>query len=130
MIQRRVASLWLVTLLFCLAFVAACGANSRTRVLRVNLVILNAERDVVLVISKEREKQLYDSCNPPTCAKEEGYARVAAWQKKVDAAIKALDVAYRAIHDAALLNDAKSESEAREAFAKALALVKELKEKP
>ena len=125
LIQRRTARL-VVLLVLCL--VAACGASSRTKALRVNLVALNTARDAVLALSKEREKQIYDSCNPPTCTKEEGHARVDAWQKKVDVAIKILDVGYRAVHDAALLDDAKSESEARAAFVKALDLVKDLKD--
>ena len=40
----------------------ACGASSRTKALRVNLVALNTARDAALAISKEREKQLYDTC--------------------------------------------------------------------
>ena len=129
MLPRHVVRL---VLLLCLALtLEACGASSRTKALRVNLVALNTARDTVLAISKEREKQLYASCNPPTCTKEEGYARVEVWQKKVDVAIKALDLAYRATHDAGLLGDAKSASAAAAAVARALALYQELtKEKP
>jgi hypothetical protein len=108
----------------------ACGASSRTKALRVNLVALNTARDAVLAISKEREKQLYDSCNPPICTKEEGHARVDAWQKKVDAVIKVIDLGYRAQHDAALLDDTKSAAAAAAAAAKALDLYQQLKEKP
>lgn len=104
----------------------ACGASSRTKALRVNLVALNTARDAALAVSKEREHQLYASCDPPTCTKEEGYARVEVWQKKVDVAIKALDLAYRAVHDAGLLGDAKSASDAGAAVARALALYQEL----
>lgn len=125
MIQRRATRL-VIVLLFCLA--AACGASSRTKALRVNLVALNTARDTVLVLSKEREKQIYDACNPPSCTKEEGHARVDAWREKVDVAIKALDVAYRAVHDAGLLGDAKSASDAAVAAANALTIYKELKE--
>jgi hypothetical protein len=113
-----------------LCLVAACGASSRTKALRVNLVALNTARDAVLALSKEREKQIYDSCNPPTCAKEEGHARVDTWRGKVDVAIKTIDVGYRAVHDAALLDDIKSASDAAAAAARALTLYKELKEKP
>ena len=126
MIQR--ARLRLVVLVVLLGLVAACGASSRTKALRVNLVALNTARDATLTISKEREKQIFDGCNPPTCTKEEGHARVDAWRAKVDVAIKALDLAYRAVHDAGLLGDAKSASDAATAAAKALALYKELKE--
>lgn len=125
MIQRRATRL-VIVLLFCL--VAACGASSRTKALRVNLVALNTARDATLVLSKEREKQIYDACNPPSCTKEEGHARVDAWRVKVDIAIKALDVAYRAVHDAGLLDDAKSTSDAVAAAARALTLYNELKE--
>ena len=126
MIQRHVARL--MVLLCFVALCGACGASTRLKVIRVNVVALNTARDMVLTLSKEREKQIYDSCNPPICTKEEGHARVDAWQKKVDVAVKAIDLGYRAQHDAALLDDAKSESEARAAFARALGLVKELKE--
>jgi len=119
----------LVILIF-LALCMGCGASSRLKVLRVNVVALNTARDAVLAISKEREKQLYDSCNPPTCIKEEGYARVEAWQKKVDVIIKVIDVGYRAQHDAALLDDTKSAAAAAAAAAKALDLYNELKERP
>lgn len=125
MIQRRVSRL-VIVILFC--FAAACGASARTKALRVNLVALNTARDATLTISKEREKQIYDGCNPPSCTKEEGHTRVDAWRAKVDVAIKALDLAYRAVHDAGLLGDAKSASDAAIAAAKALAIYKELKE--
>jgi hypothetical protein len=126
MIQRRAAQL--VVLLCFIALCGACGASSRLKVFRVNVIALNTARDAVLALSKEREKQLYDSCNPPTCTKEEGHARVDAWQKKVDAVIHVIDVGYRAQHDAALLDDAKSAAAAAAAAAKALDLYKELKE--
>lgn len=113
-----------------LCFVAACGASSRTKTLRVNLVALNTARDSVLVLSKEREKQLYASCNPPSCSKEEGHTRVDAWRAKIDVAIKAIDVGYNAVHDAALLDDTKSTTAAVAAAAKALDLYKKLKETP
>src|SRR5680860_1570292 len=92
-----------LVVLLCLAL-CACGASSRTKALRVNLVALNTARDAVLALSKEREEQIYDSCNPPTCTKEEGHARVDAWRGKIDVAIKTIDVGYRAVHDAALLD--------------------------
>ena len=113
--------------------IAACGASSRTKALRVNLVALNTARDAVLALSKEREKQIYDSCNPPTCTKEEGHARIDAWRGKVDVAIKTIDVGYRSVHDAALLADTKSVAAAAAAAARALSLyneLKDLKEKP
>ena len=116
----------MVLMMLCL--VAACGASSRTKALRVNLVALNTARDAVLALSKEREKQIYDTCNPPTCTKDEGHARVDAWRKKIDVAIKAIDVGYRTVHDAALLDDIKSVSAAAAAAAKALALYNELKD--
>ena len=120
------------SLLLLLCFVAlcsACGASAaklRVKALRVNLVALNTARDATLAFSKEREQQLYAACNPPTCTKEEGYATVDAFQKKVDVVITALDLAYRAVHDAGLLADAKSASEAGAAAARALTLYEEL----
>ena len=131
-IQRHTARLVMLLALLCL-LVAACGASSRTKALRVNLVALNTARDAVLALSKEREKQLYDSCNPPTCTKEEGHARVDAWRGKVDGAVKTIDVGYRAVHDAALLGDVKSASDAAAAATRALTLyneLKDMKEKP
>ena len=126
MIQRQPGRLVLIVLV--LGLVAACGASSRLKVLRANVVALNTARDAVLAISKEREKQIYDACNPPTCTKEEGHARVEAWQAKVDVAIKAIDLGYRAQHDAALLDDTKSTATAAAAAAKALDLYKQLKD--
>ena len=115
----------------------SCGASARTKALRVNLIALNTSRDAVLAISKEREKQLYDAClaeaarTPPACTKEEGHARVDAWQKKVNEAIAAIDLAYKAVHDAGLLGDAKSATEAAAAAKKALDTYEQLKkEKP
>ena len=128
MIQRRRAAR-LVALICFLGLVAACGASARVKVLRVNLVALNTARDAVLALSKEREKQIYDSCNPPTCTQEEGHARVAAWRGKVDVVIKVIDDGYRAVHGAALLDDAVSASNASTAAAKALAIYEQLKEK-
>ena len=121
MIQRRAGRL--VILLFCFV---ACGASSRTKALRGNLVALNTARDAVLVLSKEREEQIYDGCNPPTCTKEEGHARIDVWRGKIDVVIKALDLAYRATHDAGLLGDVKSASDAAAAAARGLALYEEL----
>ena len=128
MLRQRTLGL---AVLLCLALCAGCGgANSRTKFLRVNLVALNTARDAVLALSKEHEKQIYDRCNPPTCTKEEGHARVDAWRGKVDVVVKSIDLGYRAVHDAALLADAKSASDASAAALRALALYNELKEKP
>ena len=121
-----------VVLLLCLV---SCGASARTKTLRVSLVALNTARDSTLAISREREKQLYDAClaemalAPPKCSKEEGHARVDAWQKTVDVVIKALDIGYRSVHDAALLDDSKSAIDAAAAAKKALDLYNQLKEK-
>ena len=119
----------LVLLLCLVALCGACGAsaaNLRVKALRVNLVALNTARDAVLAFSKEREHQLYAACNAPTCTKEEGHATVDAFQKKVDVVIQAIDLAYRAVHDAGLLGDAKSASAAGAVAARALALYEEL----
>ena len=136
MIPRPAIRSVLVVLVVLLTL-TACGASSRTKALRVNLVALNTARDAALAISKEREKQLYDTCLeevkrvPPTCSQEEGHARVDAWQKKVDEAIAAIDLAYKAVHDAGLLGDAKSAADAAAAAKKALDTYEQLKkEKP
>lgn len=132
MIPRHPVRSVLVVLLVLLGL-TACGASSRTKALRVNLVALNTARDAVLTISKEREQQLYGGClaeakkEPPTCTKEEGHARVDAWQKKVDAAVSAIDLAYKATHDAGLLGDAKSAADAAMAAKKALDTYEQLK---
>ncbi|MBE3111196.1 MAG: hypothetical protein IMZ46_11920 [Acidobacteria bacterium] len=127
----------MLVVLVVLLGLTACGASARTKALRVNLVALNTARDTVLAISKEREKQLYDTClaeikrEPPTCSQEEGHARVGAWQKKVDEAVAAIDLAYKAVHDAGLLGDAKSAADAAAAAKKALDTYEQLKkEKP
>ena len=134
MISKRVAVTGV--LLLCLLWLAACGASARTKGLRVSLVALNTARDSTLAISAEREKQLYDAClaepkrEPPACTKEEGHARVEAWQKKIDAVVKAIDTGYRAVHDAALLDSSKSAIDAAGAAKKALDLYHQLKDKP
>lgn len=134
MIPKRVAVTGV--LLLCLLWLSACGASARTKGLRVSLVALNTARDSTLAISAEREKQLYDTClaetkrEPPTCTKEEGYARVGVWQKTIDTVIKAIDTGYRAVHDAALLDSRKSAIEAAAAAEKALDLYHQLKDKP
>jgi hypothetical protein len=130
MIQRRASRLTVLLAFIGLLVLGACGASSRLKVIRANVVALNAAGDVVLALSKEREKQLYDSCNPPTCTKEEGHARVEAWQKKVNVVMDAINRGYQAQHDAALLDDAKSAAHATAAAAKALDLYKQLKETP
>lgn|SRR5574341_422497 len=133
MIQRRAVPL-VVMLVVVLLGLAACGASSRTKALRGSLVALNTARDSVLALSKEREKQLYDAClieaqrSPPTCTKEAGHARVLVWQKEVDVAIEAIDIGYRAIHDAALLDDAKSAALAAVAAKKALDIYRQLEQ--
>lgn len=125
MIQRRLIRQHAARLvvLLCLVTAAACGASSRTKALRVNLVAVNAARDTMLAVSKAREAQIVEKAT----SKDEGRAQIDAWRMKVDVVAKAIDVAYRAIHDAALLNEAKSASEALAAVTKALALIKELK---
>ena len=136
MILRPAVRSVLVVLVVLLGL-TSCGASARTKALRVNLVALNTARDAALAISKEREKQLYDTCLeevkrvPPTCSQEEGHARVDAWQKKVDKAVAAIDLAYKAVHDAGLLGDAKSAADAAAAAKKALDTYEQLKkEKP
>jgi len=104
----------------------ACGAGTRTKTLRVSIVAINAARDAAAAVSKLREKQIVDGCNQPICTKEEGHAQLDAWRAKVDAALAAIDIAHDRVHDAALLNDAKSASEAAIATAKAITLRKEL----
>lgn len=114
----------LVVLLCLVSLVAACGANARVQALRTSLVATNVARDTLLMVSKERETQIVEKAT----SKEEGRTQLDAWRAKVDVVAKAIDVAYRAIHDAALLNDAKSASEAAIAAKKVLSLLKELKE--
>src|SRR5688572_22785778 len=104
-----------------LAF-AGCGANTRTKALRVGLVSLNAARDTTLEVSKAREALIVEQAT----TKDEGRAALDTWRAKVDVVFVALDAGYRAVFSASLLNDAKSASEAGAAIAKALALVKEL----
>jgi len=124
MIRRHASPLLIIFLVIGLV---ACGASTRVKTLRVSLVALNAARDSVLALSKEREKQIYASCNPPACTQEQGHARVDAWQKKVDEAVKLIDTGYKAVHDAALLDDQKSTIGAATAAQKALDLYEKLK---
>lgn len=120
MISRRAVGL---LVLLGLALCVGCGASLRTKALRVNLVALNAARDTMLAVSKEREAQIVEHAT----TKEEGRAHLDAWRLTVDKAAAALEVGYRAIYGAAILNDLPSSSEAAAATAKALALLKELK---
>ena len=124
MIQRRIIQQRAARLVLLCLLVAACGTSSRTKALRVNLVAVNVARDTMLTVSKEREAQIVEKAT----SKEEGRAQIDAWRAKVDVVAKVIDDAYRAIHDAALLNNIKSEGEALAAVAKALALIKELKQ--
>lgn len=123
MIQRRLIQQHAARLVVLLCFVAACGASARTKALQVNLVSLNAARDTMLAVSKEREAQIVEH----TATKEEGRVQLDAWRQAVDKVAAAIEVGYRAIYAAAILNDVKSASDAAAAAAKALALLKELK---
>lgn len=117
-----------IALVFLIALVAfGCGASARTTTLRTSMVALNVARDTNRALSKEREKQIVADCNPPSCTKEEGHARLDAWRVLVDTATTAIDDGYDAILAAFILDDAKSADAAAAAVAKALDLVKGLK---
>ncbi|HSX23350.1 MAG TPA: hypothetical protein VLE97_11305 [Gaiellaceae bacterium] len=127
MITRHTRHVGLVVLLLGFVALAGCGASARTTALRTSLVSLNGARDTARAASKEREKQIVNDCNPPTCTKEEGHARLDAWRELVDKAYTAIDDGYDAILAALVLDDAKSAIDAGTAIAKALALVKDMK---
>lgn len=128
MIARQTRHVGIVLLLcLCLVGLVGCGASARTTALRTSLVSLNVARDTARAASKEREKQIVDACNPPTCTKEEGHARLDAWRELVDKAYTAIDDGYNAILAALVLDDAKSATDAGAAVSKALALVKDMK---
>jgi hypothetical protein len=114
----------LVMLLCLVGLIAACGASARTQALRTSLVALNAARDTLLTVSKDREAQIVAKAT----SKEEGRTQLDAWRADVDKVAAAIEVGYRAIHDAALLSDAKSAREAAIAAQKALSLIKDLKD--
>jgi hypothetical protein len=117
-----------IALVFLIALVASgCGASARTRALRTGLVSLNVARDTMRAASKEREKQIVADCNPPSCTKEEGHARLDAWRVIVDTVATAIDDGYDAILAASILDDAKSAGAAGSAVAKAVELVKSMK---
>jgi hypothetical protein len=103
---RRPALLLLVVVL------AACGASSRTKALRAAHISVNVTRDTVLEVSRTRETQIVDACNPPSCTLEQGRAQLAAWRGKVDDVVGKLATAYRLLAAAALGSDAESASEA------------------
>lgn len=106
--------------------VSACGASARTKALRTSLVALNVARDTMRATSKTREEQIVDACDPPSCAKEDGHARLEQWRAHVDAVAEAIDDGYDAIWAASLLDDLKSARDAGAAVTKALDLVKSL----
>lgn len=118
------ARLQTMLLIATLGAMIACGASVRTKVLRVNLAALNAASETMLSVSKEREDQIVARAT----SKEQGHAELDGWRSKVDVVAKALDVAFRAVFSASVLNDARSLSDADEAVAKALAQTKELKQ--
>lgn len=101
----------------------ACGASSRTKALQVNLHALDTASGAMLSISKERETQIVEHAT----TKEEGRAALDAWRARVDAVEQAIEMGYRAVYSASILNDATSASEAGAAVVKALALLKEIK---
>ena len=103
-----------------LAFLVACGASARTKALQGSLFALNAARDTVLEVSKKREAQIVDACNPPDCTLEKGHAELEAWRDKVDVVVDALAKGYRLIAAAALVSDSQSATEALAAVAKAV----------
>lgn len=116
-----------IALLLIALWCAACGPNARTTALRGSLVTLNVARDTMLTVSRERETQIVEHCNPPSCSREEGHAQLDAWRKIVDRAAVALDDGYRLIYSAAILDDAKSLTDAIAAIQEALALLQTLK---
>lgn len=112
-----------IALSMTLLALVACGASMRTKTLRVSLVSLNAARDTTLAVSKAREAQIVEQAT----TKEEGRAQLEAWRARADKIVAAIEIGYRAIYAAVILNDTKSAAEAGAATAKALTLVKELK---
>lgn len=105
---------------------SACGASQRSRALRVGLTSLNVARDTMLAVSKERERQIVEHA----ATKEQGRTELDAWRTKVDKVALALEVGYRAIYAASILNDAKSASDAVTAVAIAVAAITALKPSP
>lgn len=127
MLQRHVRRTQIAALLCLVGLASACGASTRTQALRTGLLSLNVARDTVRAASKEHEKQIVDACNPPSCTKEQGHAELDAWRTTVDLATVAIDDGYDAILAASILDDVKSVSAAGAAVAKALDLVKGMK---
>jgi hypothetical protein len=121
--KQRLRRLTAPSLLLIALLIAACGASARTLALRTSLVSLNVARDTLLSISKTREDQIVAQ----SATKDEGKARFAAWRPVIDKIAAAIDDGYRLIYGAALLDDAKSASDAATAVAKVLELIKELK---
>lgn len=115
-----------ILLLVALLATGACGASSRTKALRASLVTLNGARDTMRATSKAREAQIVDACDPASCTKEEGHARLEEWRAHVDEVAAAIDDGYDAIWAASLLDDLKSARDASTAVTRALELVKVL----
>ncbi len=105
------------------ALLVACGASTRTKALRLNLAALNGTRDTVRAASKEREVQIIEHA----ASKEEGRAQLDAWRATIDKVTAAIDDGYDAIWAASIFDDVKSVSDAGAAVAKALELVKTIK---
>lgn len=126
--QRNTALVTKVTsILFLVLLWTACGPNARTTALRDSLVTLNVARDTMLTVSREHEAQIVTHCNPPTCTREAGHAQLDAWRKVIDRVAATIDDGYRLIYSAAILDDAKSLTDAIAAVQEALTLLKTLK---
>lgn len=99
---------FIITLVMLVGFAFGCGASARTKALQTGHVALNAARDMTLEVSRTREKQIVDACNPPTCTLEEGHRQLMAWRMRVDVVVIRMGAAYRLLAAAALAKDAKS----------------------
>lgn len=115
-----------IVVLLLIAFIG-CGASTRTNGLRAGLFALNAARDTVLEVSKKREEQIVDACNPPECTLDKGRAELAAWRDKVNLVVEAIAKGYRLTAAAALASDSQSATEALAAVAKAIEQSKGIK---
>lgn len=93
---------------------SACG-GARTKALQATHVSLNVARDTVLEVSRTRERQIVDDCDPPSCSYEEGRKRLDEWRARVDVVVDKIAAGYRLLAAAALADDARSFSDAIQA---------------
>lgn len=91
----------LVPLLILLALVSACGASGRQKTLRATLIGLNATRDAFVVWDAGHQSALVDKA----ASKDEAEAALITYRTKREPLVRRLELGYRALATAAVLEN-------------------------